>query len=156
MLLRTTAFLIAICSAWCPAVFGQQDKAHPDFAIQQDKATGLWGIVDGKGKEVVAARYARLSLAGSKTAIGFKPEEADAYVVGTGGRVKRIGHEEYFTAWKAAVAKSDIPDRELILRVLEMYKDPLQRLPEMANIEATYADMADVRKEVVRTLMLKE
>lgn len=42
------------------------------------------------------------------------------------------------------VSKSNIQDKELILRVLSMYKDPQQREQEIKNISSVYKTLADV------------
>lgn len=42
------------------------------------------------------------------------------------------------------VSKSNIQDKELILRVLSMYKDPAQREQEIKNISSVYKTLADV------------
>ena len=41
------------------------------------------------------------------------------------------------------VSKSNIQDKELILRVLSMYQDPEQREAEIKNISSVYKDLAD-------------
>ena len=41
------------------------------------------------------------------------------------------------------VSKSNIQDKELILRVLSMYKEPEQREQEIKNISSVYSDLAD-------------
>ena len=41
------------------------------------------------------------------------------------------------------VSKSNIQDKELILRVLSMYQDPAQREQEIKNISSVYKNLAD-------------
>ena len=41
------------------------------------------------------------------------------------------------------VSKSNIQDKELILRVLSMYQDPAQREQEIKNISSVYKTLAD-------------
>lgn len=45
--------------------------------------------------------------------------------------------------FKELVEKSNIQDKDLILRVLSMYSDPERREQEIKNISATYKDLAD-------------
>ena len=45
--------------------------------------------------------------------------------------------------FKELVEKSNIPDKDLILRVLSMYSDPEQREQEIKNISATYKNLAE-------------
>ena len=41
------------------------------------------------------------------------------------------------------VSKSNIQDKELILRVIAMYQDPAQRESEIKNISAVYKELAN-------------
>ena len=50
---------------------------------------------------------------------------------------------EDWEGFQELVSKSDIQDKELILRVLSMYSDPEQREQEIKNISAVYSTLAD-------------
>ena len=50
---------------------------------------------------------------------------------------------EDWEGFQELVSKSDIQDKELILRVLSMYSDPEQREQEIKNISAVYKTLAD-------------
>lgn len=50
---------------------------------------------------------------------------------------------EDWDGFKELVAASNIQDKELILRVLEMYTDPEQREREIKNLSSIYGDLAD-------------
>lgn len=50
---------------------------------------------------------------------------------------------EDWEGFQELVAKSNIQDKELILRVLSMYSDPEQREQEIKNISAVYKNLAD-------------
>lgn len=50
---------------------------------------------------------------------------------------------EDWDGFQELVAQSNIQDKELILRVLSMYKDPEQREREIKNISAVYKTLAD-------------
>ncbi len=50
---------------------------------------------------------------------------------------------EDWEGFKELVSKSNIQDKELILRVLSMYSDPEQREQEIKNISAVYSTLAD-------------
>jgi len=50
---------------------------------------------------------------------------------------------EDWDGFKALMEESDIRDRELILRVLSMYSDPVVREREIKNISAAYTEIAD-------------
>ena len=45
--------------------------------------------------------------------------------------------------FRELVSKSNIQDKELILRVLSMYSDPEQREQEIKNISSVYKNLAD-------------
>ena len=50
---------------------------------------------------------------------------------------------EDWEGFRELVAASDIQDKNLILRVLEMYNDPEQREREIKNLSSVYGDLAD-------------
>ena len=50
---------------------------------------------------------------------------------------------EDWEGFKELVSKSNIQDKELILRVLSMYSDPEQREQEIKNISSVYKNLAD-------------
>jgi tetratricopeptide (TPR) repeat protein len=53
------------------------------------------------------------------------------------------GKGEDWAGFKTAMEASDIADKSLILRVLEMYSDPMKREEEIKNLAATYVEVAD-------------
>ncbi len=53
------------------------------------------------------------------------------------------GKGEDWDGFKKAMEESDIEDKNLILRVLEMYADPVKREEEIKNLAATYVEVAD-------------
>ena len=57
----------------------------------------------------------------------------------SGISVKSIGQD--WEGFKEAVAKSDIQDKDLILRVLSMYSDPAVRESEIRNLSQIYAEI---------------
>lgn len=50
---------------------------------------------------------------------------------------------EDWDGFKELVSKSELPDKELILRVLSMYNDPEEREQQIKNISSVYKDLAD-------------
>lgn len=50
---------------------------------------------------------------------------------------------EDWEGFKELVAKSELPDKELILRVLSMYNDPEEREAQIKNISSVYKELAD-------------
>lgn len=53
------------------------------------------------------------------------------------------GKGEDWPGFKSEMEKSDIKDKELILRVLQMYEDRAKREQEIKNLAATYVEVAD-------------
>ena len=53
------------------------------------------------------------------------------------------GKGEDWDGFKKSMEASDIADKNLILRVLEMYSDPVKREEEIKNLAATYLEVAD-------------
>jgi tetratricopeptide (TPR) repeat protein len=61
---------------------------------------------------------------------------------------------EDWEGFKALMEKSDIQDKELILRVLSMYPDPVVREREIKNIASAYGEIADeVLPQLRRSVM---
>lgn len=50
---------------------------------------------------------------------------------------------EDWDGFRELVSKSELPDKELILRVLSMYNDPEEREQQIKNISSVYSDLAD-------------
>ena len=50
---------------------------------------------------------------------------------------------EDWEGFQELVSKSNLPDKDLILRVLSMYKEPEEREAQIKNISAVYKDLAD-------------
>ena len=51
---------------------------------------------------------------------------------------------EVWEGFQELVSKSNLADKDLILRVLSMYKDPEEREAQIKNISTVYKDLADV------------
>ena len=50
---------------------------------------------------------------------------------------------EDWAGFQELVSKSELPDKELILRVLSMYEDPEEREAQIKNISSIYSELAD-------------
>lgn len=57
--------------------------------------------------------------------------------------IKTANTPEDWEGFKKLMKESDIKDKDLIIRVLEMYSDPVQREREIKNMAATYKEIAD-------------
>ncbi len=91
-----------------------------------DGATDLNSALAGK-REASAKSYIEKQL---------KKEKANAHIV-------TRNTPEDWEGFKAAMEKSDIQDKDLILRVLSMYSDPDQREKEIKNLSAAYKVIAE-------------
>lgn len=68
--------------------------------------------------------------------------------------LKSMTTPEDWDGFKTMMEKSDIQDKELILRVLSMYSDPVVREKEIKNIAAAYKEIADeVLPQLRRSVM---
>lgn len=65
------------------------------------------------------------------------------------GNVDNKYTAEDWEGFQALVSKSELPDKELILRVLSMYNDPEERETQIKNISSVYSELA---KEVLPKL----
>ncbi len=59
------------------------------------------------------------------------------------GYVDNTYTAEDWEGFKELVSKSELPDKELILRVLSMYSDPEERETQIKNISSVYKELAD-------------
>ncbi len=79
------------------------------------------------GREAAAAKYMKNELKKAKLD-GFVDSEYTA---------------EDWEGFSELVANSNLPDKELILRVLSMYEDPEEREQQIKNISSVYSELAD-------------
>lgn len=102
-------------------------------------------------KDVVVAAYAspdgaldlNTGLAGKRETSAQKFIEKQMKKAGATANVVAKSTPEDWEGFKAAMEKSDIQDKELILRVLAMYTDPEVREKEIKNLSAAYKVIAD-------------
>jgi tetratricopeptide (TPR) repeat protein len=57
--------------------------------------------------------------------------------------MQEIGKGEDWAGFKERMEASDIKDKDLIIRILQMYNDPAKREQEIKNLAATYKVVAD-------------
>lgn len=74
-------------------------------------------------------------------------KKLDIGIEGKDAQVKSVGQD--WEGFKEAVTKSDIQDKDLILRVLSMYSDPAVRESEIRNISQIFTEL---KKEVLPEL----
>ena len=73
----------------------------------------------------------------------FKKELKKSKVSADESVFKTTSLAEDWDGFKTLMQESDIQDKELILRVLSMYSDPVVREKEIKNISAAYVEIAD-------------
>lgn len=112
------------------AINAAENKNLKDVVVSAyaspDGATDLNTTLAGK-RETSAKQYLEKQL---------KKENIEANIVAK-------NTPEDWEGFKAAMEKSNIQDKELILRVLSMYSDPDQREKEIKNLSAAYKAIAD-------------
>ena len=85
----------------------------------------------------------------NETLAGNREKNAAAYAKKQMKKAKLEGNldtkytAEDWDGFKTLVEKSNIQDKEIILRVLSMYNDPEKREAEIKNLSAVYATLAD-------------
>jgi len=82
----------------------------------------------------------------------FKTAKIDA--VKNADFIKTANTPEDWEGFKSLMQQSDIKDKDLIIRVLEMYSDPVQREKEIKNLAATYKEIADKILPQLRRAMI--
>ena len=117
------------------------------------KERGSWGMIDTSGRLVLEASYDAVWAAEEGVTIAFRDDKADPCLVEIGRRVMCVPFATYWTVWKEVLGASAMPDKVLIIRVLEMIPEPGRRLEEMAHLEATYVMMGSVRSDAIRELL---
>jgi Flp pilus assembly protein TadD len=110
--------------------------ASPDGAVELNEKLSA-------SRESSAEKYFKKALKDKKIT------EAEAQ-----GFLSMMTTPEDWDGFKALMEKSDIQDKELILRVLSMYADPAVREKEIKNIASAYKEIADeVLPQLRRSVM---
>ncbi len=110
--------------------------ASPDGALELNEKLSA-------NRETSAEKYFKKALKDKKIT------EAEAE-----GFLSMMTTPEDWEGFKALMEKSSIQDKELILRVLSMYSDPVVREKEIKNISAAYKEIADdVLPQLRRSVM---
>ena len=94
--------------------------ASPDGGLELNK-----GLAENREKNTEKYLYRQLKKAKIETDVDAKYTAQD------------------WEGFKELVSKSNLQDKDLILRVLSMYQDPEQRETEIKNISSVYKDLAD-------------
>lgn len=110
--------------------------ASPDGALELNEKLSA-------NRETSAEKYFKKALKDNKIT------EAEAQ-----GFLSMMTTPEDWEGFKSMMEKSNIQDKELILRVLSMYSDPVVREKEIKNISAAYKEIADeVLPQLRRSVM---
>ena len=107
-------------------------------------STDVVAYASPDGKE---EKNAKLSDNRSKTAEKAFDKVTKKHTVDAPVNVKSVGED--WEGFQELVAKSDLEDKDLIIRVLSMYSDPAVREKEIRNMSAVYKTLA---KEVLPEL----
>lgn len=110
--------------------------ASPDGAVELNEKLAA-------KRETAAEKYFKKALKDKK----ITAAEAEGFL-------SKLTTPEDWDGFKALMEKSDIQDKELILRVLSMYPDPVVREREIKNIASAYNEIADeVLPQLRRSVM---
>ncbi len=153
-----SAFVFAGMVSASVALHAQEPSEPSSSALRpwKDEGSGHYGVVDDTGMKVHAAEYDLVLGGDDATAVGFKRSGGTVFILGTRGWVKPVSDEAFWKAWRAALSESDISDKQLIGRVMDLYPEPGKRLHELEALEQVYREMPDVRKAAVRRLLLEK
>lgn len=133
------------------ARFEEARSFSEGYAVVKER--GSWGMIDTSGRLVLEASYDAVWAAEEGVTIAFRDGKDDPCLVEIGRQVKCVPFATYWTVWKEVLGASAMPDKVLIIRVLEMIPEPGRRLEEMANLEETYVMMGSVRSDAIRELL---
>lgn len=86
--------------------------------------------------------------------IGDQFKSAEIEAAKNADFIKTANTPEDWDGFKSLMQQSDIKDKDLIIRVLEMYSDPVQREKEIKNLAATYKEVADKILPQLRRAMI--
>ncbi len=133
------------------AGFEDAEPFRDGYAVVKFK--GAWGVIDTTGGFALEAKYAQVMPPVDGSTVAFQSGSPDPCVIKIRSQVKCLPYAEYWLAWKQQLRASAVPDKELILRILEMNADPLSRQKEIITLEDTYVLMDEVRAKATRQLL---
>lgn len=136
-----------------PAIYVEAQDFADGHAVV--KLPGGWGAIDSLGHVVVEAKYAEVWQPADGWTIAFQANDTAPCLVPLGGPAQCVPFATYWKAFEIEMHASNIADKELILRVLQMQQDPRERWSEMKNLEATYAEMTDVRTATIKRVLAR-
>lgn len=138
------------------AVVKKSETTAADVAAVKDKVKEANSKSNYNIKGVEVSAYASpdgelslnddLARERSKTASTFFKKELETMKVSKADQTeffKLMSTAEDWEGFKDLVSKSNIQDKDLILRVLSMYNDPDVREKEIKNISAAFSELAD-------------
>lgn len=120
-------------------------KAINDYinAVKADEARNLKDVVVSAYASPDGATDLNTSLASRREGSASKYIQDQLKKAKAEANIVTKSTPEDWDGFKAAMEKSDIQDKELILRVLSMYTDPDVREKEIKNLSAAYKVIAD-------------
>ncbi|MFN6176700.1 MAG: WG repeat-containing protein [Flavobacteriales bacterium] len=119
------------------------------------KLNGKWGLIDTLGRTVTEMKYDLLSNSTNGIALGYTSDGAQVCILRMKEPEVCVAWEAYWAAWKQELEATVLADKVLILRVLEMHRDPASRLKEMTHLQQTYQEVIQVRDRAVDRVLRK-
>lgn len=95
------------------------------------------------GEETINSGLSENRAKNAARVIGDQFKSAKIEAAKNADFIKTANTPEDWDGFKSLMQQSDIKDKDLIIRVLEMYSDPVQREKEIKNLAATYKEVAD-------------
>lgn len=106
------------------------------------------------GEEALNAGLSENRAKNAARVMGDQFKSAKIEVAKNADFIKTANTPEDWDGFKKLMQQSDIKDKDLIIRVLEMYSDPIQREKEIKNLAATYKEVADKILPQLRRAMI--
>ncbi len=119
------------------------------------KLNGKWGLIDTLGRPVTEMKYDMLSNRTNGRAVGYMNDGALVCILRRKKAEVCVAWDTYWAAWKQELEATTLADKVLILRVLEMHRDPASRLKEMTHLQQTYQEVVQVRERAVDRVLRK-
>lgn len=114
---------------------------------------GRWGVINKLGKFILQPKYEELKI--YKNYI-FSQDNSNEIIYTSKG--KYLGNVASLLTWddfQSAMANSKIQDKDIIVRVLQMYPNIEQRMQEIKNMRATYPEIGPVIHDKIVEILNK-
>lgn len=118
------------------------------------KGVSIHAYASPDGEEALNSGLSENRAKNAARVIGDQFKSAKIEAAKNADFIKTANTPEDWEGFKKLMKESDIKDKDLIIRILEMYSDPVQREKEIKNLAATYKEVADKILPQLRRAMI--